>query len=99
MYSPKLNFNMRNSNEIGELAKHLKSDLAGDKITNVIELLATNHNSSLISIKPKLIPILEEDIDEKLDDLIRTATENGSIPVILISEIDNFDPIKLKKIY
>ena len=36
MYSPKLNFNMRNSNEIGELAKHLKSDLAGDKITNVI---------------------------------------------------------------
>ena len=96
-YVPKLRFNMRNSHEIGELAKTLKiEDYSGRKITNVVEPLDTPR-SSLASSKPNLIAISVDDLHHHFDDLIETATEKGTINVILCGRSALFDPIKIKR--
>jgi hypothetical protein len=94
-YSPSLKYNMRNSHDVAQLAKSLKSQMINVKMTNVIETLAT-HLSSLTSNKPNLIPISQYDFNTNLDDLIKTATEEGTIAVILYSNKCHFDPIALK---
>ena len=86
-YSPNLTLNMRNSSEVGNLAKSLKSDVSGYKITNVIQSLPTPQ-SSITSIKPTLFPVLMKDFKEKSFELIEKATEKGKINVILISDED-----------
>ena len=75
-YSPHLNLNMRNSSEVGELAKTLKTESTISKITNVIESLPPA-KSSITSPRPTLIPILIENLDENYSKLFERATENG----------------------
>merc|ERR1711963_1060149 len=60
-YSPNFNLNMRNSSEVGYLAKALKTESGGLKITNVIQSLPTP-KSSISSTKPTFFPVLEEDL-------------------------------------
>ena len=92
-YAPHLNFNMRNSHEVGELAKNLESTISGNKVTNVIQTMETHHKSSLTSNKPKLIPIDLDNLHKQLENLISEATQNGYIPVILFQNTDEFNPI------
>jgi len=95
-YSPNLTLNMRNSSEVGNLAKSLKSSDRNEyKITNVIQSLPTP-KSSITSPKPTLFPVLEKDLKQKFLELFEKATEEGKINVILISSTNTFDvePIK-----
>ena len=68
-YLPKLNVNMRNSFEVGEVANNIVAgSRSGNKITNIIETLST-HKSSISSNKPKLFPILADDINKHLESI------------------------------
>ena len=83
-YSPNLTLNMRNSSEVGKLAKTMKSESVQRKITNVIQSLPTP-KSSITSTKPILFPILIKDSKHNYLKLFEKATEKGEMKVILIS--------------
>ena len=96
-YSPNLTLNMRNSSEVGKLAKTLKmDDRFGRKITNLIQSLPTP-KSSITAPKPVLFPILSVDLRENYFKLFEKATERGKINVILIEDEKHFDVKKIEE--
>ena len=95
-YSPDLNFNMRNSSEVGELAKTMKSHFASRKMTNIIQSLPTA-KFSITSPKPTLIPVLRDTLDENYTKIVKLATENGKVNVILFSNHYTFNLYFIKK--
>ena len=95
-YSPNLNLNMRNSSEVGELARSLKSRIGSTKITNVIESLPTA-KSSITSSKPTLFPILRESLHENYPKIIEHATEKGEMNVIRFDDEVLFDFEQIKQ--
>lgn len=94
-YIPQLGYNMRNSREVGEFSKTLKSDFGSHEITSVIDKLAT-YTSSSTSKKPNVIPISLQYLNENFDSLIKTATECGKSNVILFGTSKVFDPVKIR---
>ena len=94
-YSPNLKLNMRNSSEVGNLAKSLKSDFGRGKITNLIESLPTP-KSSICATKPTLFPVSRTDLKD-YDKLFEKATEKGAIKVVLISSVVYFDIDEIKR--
>lgn len=95
-YSPKLNFNMRNSSEIGKLAETMQSEYVGTKMTNVLPSLPTP-KSSITAIKPTLFPIKNKDLQVNYFKMFEITTENGKMNVVLIDSEKNFDVEKVKK--
>ena len=95
-YSPNLTLNMRNSNEVGKLAKTMKSEVNKVKITNVIESLPTP-KSSITSTKPILIPISSLDLKHNYLKLFDKATEKGEMRVILIESEHKIDVKEIKE--
>ena len=95
-YSPNLTLNMRNSSEVGNLAKSLKSEYGDVEITNVIQSLPTP-KSSITSTKPTLFPVLFEDFINKYFVEFEKAIDEGKINVILISCTKTFDVEQIKE--
>ena len=96
--APKLFMNMRNSREVTQAAKTVKSkyskvlskteyvnhpwDSPTTKITNAINF-SRDWKSSICSHIPTVIPILHEDLDQNYSRLFNIATEKGKLNVIL----------------
>ena len=95
-YSPTLTLNMRNSSEVGKLAKTMKIEGDISKITNVTQSLPTP-KSSITSTKPILLPISYMDLKHNYFKLFEKATEKGEMKVILIDSESYFDTKKIKK--
>ena len=81
---------MRNSSEVGKLAKTIKSDFASRMMTNIIQSLPTA-KSSITSPKPTLIPVLRDTLDENYSEILKHATESGKVNVILFSNHYTFN--------
>ena len=98
-YSPNLTLNMRNSREIGKLAKTMKTgNIYESEIINILQSLPTP-NSSITAQIPTLFAIPEVDLEEKYFNIFKTATatEIGKINVILIDGENYFDVEKIKE--
>ena len=93
-FLPKLFMNMRNSREVTEVAKTVKTDYDSSNVTSVVDSLNV-WKSSICSYIPTLIPISREDLDENYTKLFAHATEKGKLNVILFRGDSKFD---LKKI-
>ena len=93
---PKLFMNMRNSREVTEVAKTVKTDslYLPSKITNIVDYLNV-WKSSISSYIPTLVPISSDDLAKNYSILFEHATEKGKLNVILFRGDSKFD---LKKI-
>ena len=100
-FFPELFMNMRNSREVTEVAKTVKTydRFFGAKITNLVDSLNV-WKSSICSFIPMLIPISEDNLNMNYSKLFEHATEKGKLNVILFREKvsqGNFDVNKIEK--
>ena len=92
-----MHLNVRNSREIVEVAKTVKSDRYERRITSVIDILET-WKSSITSFLPTIFPITKETLDNNYSKVFKHVTENGNgINVILVSSESEFDVQKIKE--
>ena len=95
-FVPKLYHNMRNSREVAELARNVKSEVGNRKITDIIDSSETLL-SSITSYKPILFPMLMDTLDKNYDSVFKKVTEDGKLNVILLSDANVFDVIQIKR--
>ena len=93
---PKLFMNMRNSREITEVGKTIRSMLSDYKITDVINSKNV-WKSSITSYIPTFIPINVVDLKNNYSKLFKHSTEKGTLRVILLSDESGFDLAKIKE--
>ena len=98
-YLPTLSVNMRNSGEIVELSKAVKTE--DSKIYNVtkdvIEILSSK-TSSVLSRKPRLIPIETQNLKKHLKNVIKMTMDGKRANVFLYNDRNGvrFDPDEIK---
>ena len=97
-FLPKFFMNMRNSREVTEVAKTVKTDslYLPSKITNIVDYLNV-WKSSISSYIPTLVPISSDDLAKNYSILFEHATEKGKLNVILFREDSSFNVKKIKK--
>lgn len=95
-FVPKLNHNMRNSREVAELAKNVKSEVNNRKITDIIDSSKVLL-SSITSYKPTLFPMLMDTLSKDYNKVFKHVTEDGSMNVILLSDANAFDVLQIKQ--
>ena len=89
-YFPQLGINMRNSSDIAELSNNLETEQLTNRlhnrISNIIPKLKSHKDVK--DKNPKAFAVFQEDINRVIDlaDIIKDATENGEIQVILIDD-------------
>ena len=92
---PRMHLNMRNSREITQVGKTVKSESGGRKITKIIDYLEV-WKSSITSYLPTIFPVTEAALNEDYSKVIKHVTENGKVNIILFSDESNFDVSKMK---
>ena len=98
-YLPTLSVNMRNSGEIVELSKAVKTE--DSKMFNVtkdvIEILSSK-STSVVSRKPRLIPIETQNLKTELKNVIKTAMDGKRANVFLFNDRSRvrFHPDEIK---
>ena len=95
-FFPKLFMNMRNSREVTQVARTVKTDLNISRITSVVDF-QNIWKSSICSYIPTLIPISKENLDQNYSKLFEMATEKGKLNIILFNEGGSFDLEEIKQ--
>ena len=98
-YLPTLSVNMRNSHEIAELSKAVKPESSFHKIKqDIIDILSTQ-KSSVLSTKPRVIPIEHRNLGNHLKQAIKMAIDGKKTNVFLYNDRNRlkFNPDDIKK--
>ena len=95
-YSPKLFTNMRNTREISEFTKSVQKSTNMTIKQDFLDV-SESRETSVTSRKPRVWPIKIESLNTNLDATICAALEENEINVILYSNEENFNPLRIKE--